>query len=146
MLDVLVNGVPNTLEDFFCYEFPLFTNIALLGSQTQQFNIQADADFDCYSLAFLANIAGAATTANTLVIPNLLAVLTDSGSGRRLSDNPMPLSSMASNPLCVRELPGGPRRFIRNGTVQLTLTNVDAAVATHQVFVTAIGRKVFDLS
>lgn len=132
----------NIIVDFFSYVFPTFT-IAAGGNQTQQVQIQADSDFELLQLMYHADIAAAAFVWNTRPIPNVTAVITDTGSGRQLMNGAVPLTAIAG----IAEQPAWlpqTKLFQRNATVALLLTNFDAAVA-YNLRVTMVGRKIFQL-
>jgi hypothetical protein len=133
----------NMTCDFFVYEFPLVSNLALAGNATPQVQIQNDADFEMRALAYYFNLANAAFTSSTRPIPNVTIMLTESGSGRNLFNNPVPLPNIAWNGEgAMRYLPW-PKIFGRNANVQATIVNFDAAVVTGQLFLSMIGRKLF---
>lgn len=138
------NERPNVVLDYFSYVFPTFTGLAPLGvSATQQVQIQADSDFELLQLMYAADIALAAYVWNTRPIPNISAVITDTGSGRQLMNGSVPLTAIAG----IAEQPAWlpqTKIFQRNATVSLQLTNFDAAV-TYNVRVTMVGRKIFQL-
>lgn len=134
---------PNkTISDFFCYFFPAFA-IAPAAQQTQQVQIQADSDFELLQLMYHADIAAAAFVWNTRPIPNVTALITDTGSGRQLMSAAVPLTAIAG----IAEQPAWlpqTKIFQRNAAVSLQLTNFDAAV-TYNLRVTMVGRKIFQL-
>lgn len=88
--------------------------------------------------------AAAQGASNTLAIPNITALLNDSGSGRNLMNAALPLPMIASpdGNHTPAEFPW-PKIFTRNSTISLTLTNYDAAVATNNIRVALYGRKIF---
>lgn len=134
-----------TIVDFFVYVFPEFT-IANGANQTQQLTIQADSDFEVQQIAYHATIADAAYLYNTRPIPNVTAILTDTGSGRQLMSAAAPLPSFASG--LNGELPGFLptfKTFQRNSAIQLQLFNFDAA-ASYILTVSLIGRKIFHVA
>ena len=129
--------------DCFSYVFPTFTIAPLGVSQTLQVQIQADSDFELLQLMYAADIALAAYVWNTRPIPNISAIITDTGSGRQLMNGAVPLSAIAG----IAEQPAWlpqTKIFQRNATVALQLTNFDAAV-TYNVRVTMVGRKIFQV-
>jgi hypothetical protein len=134
---------PNIVVDYFVYVFPTFTIAPAGVSVTQQVQIQADSDFELLQLMYAADIALAAYVWNTRPIPNISAVITDTGSGRQLMNGAVPLTAIAG----IAEQPAWlpqTKVFQRNATVALQLTNFDAAV-TYNVRVSMVGRKIFQL-
>lgn len=134
----------DTIADFFIYQIPVFSNLAAAGGQLQQqVVIQNDAAFEMRAIAYYFNLANAAFTQSTRPIPNCTLQITETGSGRQLFNNPVPIVTVAWNGEgAMRHLPW-PRIFDRNAAVQATVVNFDAAVATGQLFISLIGRKLF---
>ena len=131
--------------DWFTYVFPTFAAIGVGAANQQQLIIQNDSDFECRRIVFHMDLAAAAYTTSTQPMPNVTALIVDSGSGRQLMSAAVPLASIATlegqPPV---DLPW-PKIFIRNSTISLTLTNFDAAVATANFRVSLQGRKIFPL-
>jgi len=133
--------------DWFTYVFPTFAAIAALSAASPQGQIiiQNDSDFELRRISYHMDNAAAAFTSSTLPMPNITALIVDSGSGRQLMNNPVPLdliANLANTPPV--ELPW-PKIFTRNSVVTLTLTNFDAA-ATPNIRVVFHGRKIFSLT
>lgn len=134
---------PNVIADYFIYVFPTFAALAPAGAQTQQVQIQADSDFEVQQIAVHPDIAAAAYLWNTRPLPNVTAILTDTGSGRQLMNGGVPLSAfmgIGEQPAWLPQF----KTFQRNATIALQLTNFDAAV-TYNLRVSLIGRKIFQL-
>lgn len=134
----------NVVADMFGYVFPEVAALAAAGGTGQaQVIIQNDSDFECRRLAFSYTLADAAYTSSTIPMPNWTVQLTDTGSGRNLFNNAVPLVSVANfaGGLPV-DLPW-PKIFGRNSTIQVNFTNFDAAVATGRVRLMMFGRKLF---
>lgn len=128
-------------KDFFVYTPGVFNNIALGLSVSNTIFIQADSDFEWQKATFLAVNVNAQTTANTRVIPNMSVLITDTGSGRQLMNAAVPISTIfgeADNPFILPE----PKIFTAKSTIQVQVTNFDAAAATVQLFLAFIGRKI----
>ena len=134
----------NIIVDLFSYVFPTFTIAPAGVAVTQQIQIQADSDFELLQLMYAADIALAAYVWNTRPIPNITAIMTDTGSGRQLMNGAVPLTAIAG----IAEQPAWlpqTKVFQRNASVSLQLTNFDAAV-TYNVRVTMVGRKIFQIA
>ena len=130
--------------DWFTYEFPLWAAIAVGATVQQQILIQADSDFELRRIAVHFTLAEAAFVSAAVPYSNISALITDSGSGRNLMNNPVPLDMIASLPgQSPRDLTW-PKIFIRNSTITVALTNFDAA-ATPLVRLSFQGRKIFPL-
>jgi hypothetical protein len=128
-------------RDFYTYEAQALALVSL-GSANDVINIEADSDFIMQKLSFQADIAGATQTDSSRVIPNVVVQLVDTGSGRQLMQNPIPIPSIFG----WGELPfvlDNPRKFLRNSTIQVAFTNFDAA-ATYNVRLAFIGYKIYD--
>lgn len=134
----------NVAFDLFDYVFPTFTTLAAAATAQQQVLIQNDSDFECRRISWFATIANAAFVSAAIPVPSVTALLTDSGSGRNLENNPVPLTTIAYGPLQQPFDVPWPKIFARNSTVTLTLANFDAA-ASYNIRVTLHGRKIFPL-
>ena len=112
---------------------------------TQQKNvpISDDSDFVVLKQTFFADDGvGSKYTPNTRQIPNVLMLLTDTGSGRQLMDAPQPLYNMfgtAENPFILPM----PKLLKRRTVLQLAATNQEIAAATWRITVSFIGVKIF---
>lgn len=90
------------------------------------YQIEADSYFYLNALSYQADAALAALTHATNVVPLATIIIFDSGSGRQLMANPVPLN-------CIVGEVGGqpfrlpkPRRFAPTSQIQVTLTNYSA--------------------
>ncbi len=133
-------SVDNVRRDFYTYEAEALL-LASGGSANDVINIEADSDFIMQKLSFQADDAGGAFTDSTRLIPNVSVQLVDTGSGRQLMQNPIPIPSIFG----WGELPfvlDNPRKFLRNSTIQVAFTNFDAAV-TYNIRLAFIGYKIY---
>ena len=127
-------------RDFFVYEAETVA-IATGANATDTIQIQADADFIWQKAAFESDIAGAAQTANTAVVPNVLIQITDTGSNRQLFFNPIPIVNVFGRGILPFILPN-PRLFIKTSTIQIDFTSFEAAI-TPTVRLSFIGYKFY---
>ena len=127
-------------RDFFIYTSEALA-IAAAGNANDIINIEADSDFFLQKFAYEADIAAAAFVLNTTPIPLITIQLIDSGSGRQLMNNPVPVSSFMGNGQLPFILPN-PRLFLRNSTIQIAYANFDAAV-TYNIRLAFIGYKIY---
>jgi len=134
---------PNIGPDFYAYQFPVFSNIAVAGNQTQSITIQNDADFEMREIVYYFNLANAAFTSSARPIPNCTLMLLDTGAGRQLFSNPVPIANIATHGDSTRKPIMWPKIFARNATIQAQVVNFDAAVNTGQLYITLVGRKLF---
>lgn len=130
-------------RDFYVYEARTTagTPIAAGVTQTDTIPVEADSNFILEKLAYIADIAGAALTQATQVVPLVTVLIKDTGSGRDLMSNPIPIPSMFGFGYLPFVLPK-PRIFFRNTTIQITFTNFSAATA-YNVQLAFIGYKVY---
>ncbi len=125
-------------KDFYVYQSSVLA-IAPGANATDTINIQADSDFILQKLTFFADIAAAAQTESSRVLPLITMQLTDTGSGRQVFSDALPIPSIFG----AGELPfilPNPRRFRANTTMALSYTNYDAA-ATYNIYLQFIGLK-----
>ena len=135
------NNSGRTDEDFFIYQFPTFTSIAAGGNQTQSVIIQADSDFLIEKFTYQSDIAGAAQTDSSRVIPNATILITDTGSGRQLSNIAVPISALfgsGQEPFILSR----PKRVAARSTLQAVIVSFEA-VSINTVRISMIGRKIF---
>jgi hypothetical protein len=124
-------------KDFFVYQ----SSIASGANASDSINIQADSDFILQKLTFFADIAGAAQTSATQVLPLITMQITDTGSGRQVFSDNIPIPAIFGTGSLPFILPN-PRRFASNSTIALSYTNIDAA-STYRLFVQLIGTKIY---
>jgi len=129
-----------TREDFFVYQASV-ASIAAGASAIDTINIQADSDFVLQKLVYFADIAAAAQTASSQVLPLVTMQLNDTGTGNNLFSDPMPIPALFGTGQLPFILPN-PRRFAANSTIQLSFVNYDVA-STYQIYVGLVGRKIY---
>lgn len=128
------------VEDFFVYNVT-FQDIAPGDTQQGNIQIQADSVFKWTAAAMQADIAAAAYTEATRPLPLCALQMVDTGSGRQLFFNPLPIETIFGNGGLPFILPV-PRIFMARSNISLTLSNFDVAV-TYNVRLQLIGTKVF---
>ena len=127
-------------EDFYVYQ-TLFASVGPGIADSNNVNIQADADFMLQKLTFFASIAGAAQTDSTRVIPLMDVQIIDSGSGRNLFDSSIDVPQIFG----TGELPqilAKPKLFPARSTITVNVSNFSAAT-TYRLRLAFIGYKVF---
>jgi len=127
-------------KDFFIYDVD-FLALAAGTSATQTVNIQADSDFVVQKLSYHANIANAAQTVNTRVIPLCTVLIVDTGSGRQLMNQAVDLTTFfgtGENPFILPQ----PKVFVARTNISIQLANYDAT-QTYNVRLALIGIKLF---
>ena len=137
------NGAPpgityNFRRDIYVYEAQttLGTPLPASGTQTDTIQIEADADFYLQKLTYHCQAPAATAIATDAVglvasqriIPPVAIQITDTGSGRQMMQNPIPIPSLFGTGELPFILPN-PRLFMRNSTIQVAFTNLDATNA-----------------
>jgi len=144
LLDAIRRAL-GVIEEPFVYTTRTTAGTPLAAGAVQQsiIQIQADADFKIMAAAYEADIAAATQTAATRVVPNVTVLLTDTGNGRQLMDNPVVIPSLFG----TGELPfiwPVPKIMAARSTLQVQFTNFDAAAA-YNVRLSFIGIKLYPL-
>lgn len=115
-----------------------FTAIAVGATATQQIQIGANGDFFLTALRFRASLAGAAQTISTVPVPNVRALITDSGSDEQWMNQAVDLSTIANTEgVAQYDLPF-PRVISGRSTLTIQLTSFEAA-NTPVIDFTAVG-------
>ena len=127
-------------KDFYVYSANV-ASIASGANATSNINIEADSDFELQKLTVFADIAAAAQTASTRVLPLVTLQITDTGSGRQLFSDSIPIPLIFGDGNLPFILPN-PRRFASNSVIQLSFTNYDAA-STYQLYLGFVGVKTY---
>jgi hypothetical protein len=104
------------------------------------YQIEADSYFYLNALSYQADTALANVTDGTNVVPLVTMVILDSGSGRQLMANPVPINCIAGyngNPFRLPK----PRRF--SPTSQITVTLVNYSAIAYNISLCLSGFKVY---
>ena len=133
-------NVGSKRRDFYIYEAESLA-LAAGTSSNDVINIEADSDFILKKMTYEADILAAAYTFTTNPIPLISIQLIDTGSGRQLMQNPIPVNSFMGDGKLPFYL-DNPRRFERNSTIQIAFTNFDAAQA-YNIRLAFIGYKIY---
>lgn len=129
-------------EDYFVYTAS-FLALAPNGTAQQAIQVQADSDFKWVMSSYEADIAAAAFEQATAPVPNVTLQIVDTGSGRQLFSNPIPIPSVFGTGQLPFVLPI-PRIFKARSSIQLIAANFDAAV-TYNIRLSLIGTKIFQM-
>lgn len=136
--------VPNyDAYDFFVYEVD-FSGLAAAASATSSFTVQQEADFVLSKVTLQADIAAAAQTDSTRVIPLATILISDTGSGNNLMSSAVPLANLFGSGGLPFILPRQ-RIFVASSVVNITLSNFSAAT-TYNIRLSFIGEKAFKYS
>ena len=133
-------NVGNRRRDFYVYEAETIA-IAVGASTNDTISIEADSDFILQKLTYLATVGDVQSTDATRIIPNVLIQITDTGSGRQLMQDAIPVSSFFGSGMLPFILPN-PRLFMRNSTIQIAYTSFETA-AVDDVRLAFIGYKIY---
>ncbi len=133
--------IPPGNRDYFVYPVAL-GSLAAAAIATVQTQISADSDFYLTAMTYFSELAGAAQTDSTRVIPLLTVQFTDTGSGRQLFNQAAPLHAIAGDGTRPYRLIH-PRLFRRSTTIQTQATNVSAATTYTTTFICLIGFKLY---
>jgi hypothetical protein len=136
-------------EDWYIY-LASTTNLGIAGSATASIpvniNIQADSDFKLLKLTHFCNSHASITNQqeSTRVLPLVTVQIQDTGSGRNLFSNPIPLPAIAGDGRVPFLLPIA-RIFKASATITVTFTNYDTAIA-YDINLALVGTKLFRMS
>lgn len=122
-----IGGKRYVARDFYVYEED-FAEADLTSGSTVNGSIQisADSDFVWLKGAMFADLAGAAQTESSRVIPLVTVQLIDTGSGRNLLETAAPVSSIFGTGELPFVMPI-PRLFFARSTIQVQVSNFSAA-------------------
>lgn len=128
------------LLDWYVYNLT-FLALAPLGVATQNVAVEADSNFIIVKISGFADIAAAAQTYETRVVPLVTLQITDTGSGRQLLNGETAWSNIVGWGEIPYILPIR-RKFKANSTIRVQATNFDAA-ATYNLRLSLSGIKDF---
>lgn len=164
-IDALLNQVPDTpanaslIQELmglrqaamvvkypFTYTAPFFSagganSLAAGAVSTFNIVIDASAPFLIISQSYYANTANAAANRQTTVIPDIIVLLTDTGTGRTMMDQAAPVEALFGNGQFPYVLPE-PKLMMANSQLAVQVTNRDAA-AGFNLYLCFNGYKLF---
>jgi len=129
-------------SDYFWYASRVTGLSSVATTATGLINLDSDSDFYCIALSYQADIAGAALTESTNILPLVNLQITDTGSGKALMNTPVPLPALAGDGKRPYRL-ARPRVFLANATIQLGFTAYVAAGTTYNITTVLHGYKVY---
>jgi len=140
-------GVPSGLggqwtDDYFVYGVSIAT-LAGGGTATTNFAVQADSDFEWMMTTCQGIENGSTEPFTDAAIVPVTVQITDSGSGRNLFLNPVPLTMIAGNGKQPYILPQ-PRIFQARATVSVVFASFSANIYNN-INIAFHGRKIFSL-
>lgn len=131
----------NLYLSFYIYTFSLDT-LAAAAIDTDVINIENDSQFVWTKTSYFADIAGAAQTNDTRVIPLIQCQFTDSGSARQFFDEPQPINNIAGQGNIPMILPA-PFIFSNNANISGSFSNYSAATDYANFKISLIGYRVY---
>lgn len=134
-------GASKLYTEFFAFASTRKAVAAGAANVTDFIQLQADADFLIEKITFMADIAGAAQTDSSRVVPNVLVLLTSTSSSKALTNVAVPISSIAGYGALPFILPK-PYYLTGNSTLQIQYTS-NEAVNANNIQMVFIGRKVY---
>lgn len=118
--------------------------LAQNGVANANIQVQADSAFKLIKLGLMADIDGASQLSGTRVIPLVTMQITDTGSGRNLFSNAIPLGALFGDGPLPHILPI-PRLFLPRSNIALQFTNYNGGAVTYNLRMLFEGTKVFKL-
>lgn len=131
---------PSKRRDFFGYTLS-FSALAAAAAAQGAIQIQSDSDFELTKFTMMADIAAAAQTESTRVLPLVTLQITDTGTGRALFAAPLPIPAVMGDGRIPFILPV-PKIFSANASVAIQVANFSAAT-TYNVRLCLLGAKIF---
>ena len=129
-------------EIFFVYQTPNIAALAALANTQNSIPFDQDSVFVWQKMAVFADIAGAAQTDSTRVLPLVTVLITDSGSSQGFSNAPVPLPSIMGDGRLPFVLPA-PQLVKPNTTLQFSYSSFAAATIYANLRIQLIGIKRF---
>ena len=140
---------PNTYNprengsDYFWYSTRVTGLSSVAPTSTGIINLDSDSDFYCIALTAQADIAGAALTESTNLLPLVTLQITDTGSGKALMNSPVLLPALVGDGKRPYRLARA-RVFLANATIQCAFNaGFLAAGTTYNIQLVFHGYKVY---
>lgn len=133
-------GSGKIATDFFVYDV-IFNTLLFGTSQTNNIQIQADSDFEIQKLTAQV-FQSLAADQSTTVMQAISVLITDTGTGRQLSDIAVPLSNLFGDAKLPFILPNTKILGARS-ILAIQVSNYSSAVSYARVQLSFIGRKIF---
>ncbi len=124
------------LRAFYSYSLT-FDAVAPAATATDSFNIEANSDFIWTKATYFADVANAAQTNASRILPLMTLELIDTGSAYQVFSEPQPISNVFGTGR-VPFLINPAYRFARNATMRGVVVNFDAAL-TYNLRLSFIG-------
>ena len=128
-------------EDYYVYQIQ-FTNLLAGSTQVGFIQVEADSDFLIQKLAEFTDIDGSPQTFTTAIIPICRVTIVDTGSGRQLMNQAIPVANFFGSGKLPYILPT-PKLFVKNSRINVTIENFSSATNYANVFLSFEGKKIF---
>ena len=129
------------VSDWYTYEAD-FAGLDAGTAQVLTVNVEADSNFLWQQGVYVCDIADAAYEIGTQPVPNVAVSILDTGSGRNLMSNSVPVPNifgLGREPFTLQN----PRWFRANTAFKVTVNNYDASVS-YNLRLSFIGTKFFN--
>ena len=133
-------AAPTKRRDFFAYTLTFASLLAGTAAQGA-IQIQSDSDFELSKFTMFADIAQAAQTEATRVLPLVTIQITDTGTGRSLFSSLLPIPAIMGDGRIPFILPV-PKIFSANASVAVQVANF-ANATDYNLRLLLIGAKIF---
>lgn len=137
------NNTSQGASDFFWYATTPAAISTVAPNAQSLIQIDADSQFAWIATSYQASIAAAALTESTNVIPLVTVNIQDGGSGKYLSNAPLPLGAIAGDGKRPYRLIG-PRIFQPSATVNFNWVNAVAAGTSYAITLILHGVKLYN--
>lgn len=127
-------------QEFYTYAIN-FSSLANGTSATDIINIENEAYFKVQKLTYVADLALAAQTSSTTIVPLVTIVITDTGSGRQLSNTPISIPALFGTAELPFILPT-PKVYKPRSSISITVANYSAAT-TYNLRINLHGAKIW---
>lgn len=128
-------------EDFFSYT-TRFEDLLAGATGNNFIQIEADSDFLIQKLAASTFENGASITVFAQPIPLCTILIVDTGSGRQIMNEPIPVDALFGNGKLPYILPT-PKLFVKNSRINVNLFNFSTATDYADIWITFEGKKIF---
>jgi hypothetical protein len=127
-------------EDFYSYAVR-FEDLDTNDSATGFIQIEADADFQVQKMTYFTNIDATAVTLNDIDVPLVTVVIVDTGSGRQLMNQAIPVTDIFGDGRLPFIIPT-PKLFVKNSRINFDVFNFGSQIYVN-LWLVLTGKKVF---
>ena len=127
-------------SEFYTYQVS-FASLANGTDATGVINIEADSWFKAQKITYFADLALAAQTESSRVIPLVSVIITDTGSGRQIMNESVPIPALFGNGQLPFILPT-PKIFKPRSAISVKVSNYSTAT-TYNLYLAISGAKLW---